>query len=248
MLRLKKLSSVRALLDFNPYRRERWIQQQAIEIPAGSRVLDIGAGSCPYRHHFSHCDYYAHDFEGLAPQQLYGKDGYGRIDFRSDILDIPVEDESFDAVLCTEVIEHVPEPIRVLDVFARVLKPGGILLLSAPLGSGLHQEPYHYYGGFTPFWYRRFLPDAGFEVLSIQANGGFFMHFGQESLRFVRMSAPWKIGFRGAGRIAWPVFWIGLAPVLAFFVPLICLMLDTMDRHRGFTVGYHVAARKHGTA
>jgi ubiquinone/menaquinone biosynthesis C-methylase UbiE len=92
----------------------------------------------------------------------------------SDIVSIPVEDASFDAILCTEVLEHVPEPIRAIKEFARILKPGGTLFLTAPLGSGIHQDPYHFYGGYTPYWYRKFLTQNNFEGLKIEANGGFF--------------------------------------------------------------------------
>src|SRR4029434_729006 len=55
---------------------------------------------------------------------------------------------------------------------ARLLKPGGKLWLTSPLLSHLHMEPFHYYGGFTHFWYRHWLPKAGLEIDSITAVGG----------------------------------------------------------------------------
>lgn len=78
-----------------------------------------------------------------------------------------MEDASFDVVLCTEVLEHEPEPIRAVHEFARIVRPGGKLLLTAPLGSGLHQDPFHFYGGYTPYWYRRFLTEAGFDNIEV---------------------------------------------------------------------------------
>src|SRR6266536_2810951 len=133
---------------FNQYERDVWIARQAALVPTGSTVLDVGAGSCPYRELFSHCVYKTQDFVKLERSQLRGSAGYGEIDYVCNAISIPVEDNSFDAVLCTEVIEHVPEPIKVINEIARILKPGGRVILTAPLGSGLHQTPHHYYGGY----------------------------------------------------------------------------------------------------
>jgi len=243
-LGMRRLKLIRKFFDFNPYERGRWVETQATAIPAGSRVLDVGSGSCPYRACFSHCEYKAQDFAVLKPEQISGKSGYGNIDYISDVLSIPVGDKSFDVILCTEVLEHVPEPIRALEEFARIIKPAGKLLLTAPLGSGIHQEPYHYYGGFTPFWYQEFMKKAGFEQVEIDANGGFFKHYGQESIRFFRMTAPWKIGLGGVGRIAWSIIWLILLPIWLFVLPVLCRILDPLDRDQGFTVGYHVVAHK----
>ena len=147
------------------------------------RSLDIGAGSCPYRQCFDHCEYLAQDFTGLQEEQLrHG--GYGRIDYICDAADIPAPDATFDAILSTEMLEHVADPLAVIRECARLLKPGGVLLLTAPLGSGIHQEPHHYYGGFTPYWHRTFLAQAGFKQITVEANAGSFMFFSQEALRF----------------------------------------------------------------
>ena len=92
----------------------------------------------------------------MSPDQLLHKDGYGKIDYVSDIEKIPVKDNSFDIIICTEVLEHVPNPIGALKEMARILKKGGKLLITTPLGSHIHQDPYHFYGGFTPFFMRSF--------------------------------------------------------------------------------------------
>ena len=202
-------------------------------------MLDVGAGSCPYRPLFAHCDYRTQDFEQLQPSQLRDHRGYGRVDYSSDICAIPVGDASFDVILCTEVLEHVPEPIRAVKEFARVVKPGGKLLLTAPLGSGLHQEPYHYYGGYTPHWYRRFLHEAGFEDIQIEPNGGFFSYYGQETVRCALLLAPW----RGGARWLWAPVWLAGLP-WCLLVPLLARLLDRMDREKTFTVGYHASATR----
>lgn len=236
-IRLRMLSK---FLAFNQYERDFWVATQAMAIPAGSRVLDIGAGSCPYRNFFAHCEYKTQDSVQLTSNQLIGQKGYGEIDFRSDILSIPVVDGSFDVILCTEVLEHVEEPIKALHEFARILRSGGRLLLTAPLGSGLHQEPFHFYGGYTPHWYRKFLKEAGFNHIIIEPNGGFFRHYGQESQRFSTMIDPRQL--KGWLRLPLLFLWLITFPCFRLILPFLCYSLDRIDLYKAFTVGYFVTA------
>jgi SAM-dependent methyltransferase len=226
---------------FNQTLRDRWIKIQAAAVPAGARVLDVGAGSCPYRADFPHCEYRSQDFSGLRGDQLRHGD-YGQIDYICDAADIPVADASFDVVLCTEMLEHVAYPERVVKEFARILKPGGRLILTAPLGSGLHQEPYHYYGGFTPFWYRKFLGEAGFADILAEPNGNFFALFSQEAIRFIRLSSPLSLPLPIG--LLWLPVWLLLLPILGILMPPIAMVLDRHDKDQRFTVGYHVTARR----
>jgi ubiquinone/menaquinone biosynthesis C-methylase UbiE len=232
---------------FNVRNRDIWVAHQAAKIPTGSRVLDVGAGSAPYRALFAHCDYKTHDFVQLKDVQLrYGR--YAPIDFASDAKSIPVPDAAFDVILCTEVLEHVPEPIAVVRELGRIIAPGGRLILTAPLGSGIHQEPYHFYGGYTPYWYQRFLGDAGFESVAVTPNAGTLRHIAQEAIRFVRMTHPMGIVAPWYVQILWLPFWLMLAPILGLAVPLAAKLLDGFDREQRFTVGYHVTAiRKNST-
>lgn len=227
------------LLSFNRSSRDAWVAAQAAKVPACSLVIDVGAGSCPYRSLFSHCDYRSQDFKQLADGQLRSHAKYAEVNYVSDICNLPVADSIFDVVLCTEVLEHVPEPIRAVREFSRVLKPGGKLYLTAPLGSGLHQEPYHFYGGYTPYWYRRFLAEAGFSEITIEPNRGFFSHYGQEGLRFLKMLAPWK----SWNNLPWLLLWL-LGVPWCLLLSLLASLLDRLDTHKGFTIGYHVEAKK----
>jgi SAM-dependent methyltransferase len=237
-------------LNFNQFERDRYVEAWAKALPPGTKVLDVGAGPCRYRPAFAHCDYKTHDFAqhegcGEGPLADKGQWAYGKLDYVSDAAAIPVADGAFDAVLCTEVLEHVPEPIRVVRELGRILRPGGRLLLTAPLGSGLHQEPHHYYGGYTPHWYRRFLPEAGFKDPEIDANGGFFKWFGQENQRFSVLIDPRK--HRGFLKkiLLFPV-WLFTWPHFRAVMPVLCHYLDRLDGYRAFTVGYHVRAVKGG--
>ena len=227
-----------SFLSFNVAERDRWVATQAAAIPSGSRVLDVGAGRGRYRSLFTHCEYLTHDF-GKEPNTI-GE--YTALDYESDITSIPVHDNSFDVVLCTEVLEHVPRPILALQEIARILRLGGKLILTAPLGAALHQEPYHFYGGFTPYWYYTFLPEAAMDVISIEANRGFFSWFGQESARFSGLLNPLRTLHAGW---SWPlltVLWLGTLPYCRILFPLLGGTLDKLGLEHIATVGYHIVA------
>jgi SAM-dependent methyltransferase len=238
------------IFAFNDHGRDAWVAAQAQRIPAGARILDVGAGPCRYRPLFSHCHYESQDFaqykgSDRGPFTDLSQWSYGKIDYISDATAIPVSPATFDVVLCTEVLEHVPDPVGVVNELGRILKPGGRLLLTAPLGSGLHQEPYHFYGGYTPYWYERFLPQAGFENIEVVANGGFFKHYAQEGRRFSALLDPRR------AKTGWPVvplFWLVTLPWFRVVMPVLCHYLDRLDSHRGFTVGYHVSATRRTAA
>jgi len=231
------------IYGFNQFERDAWIRIEAKKISPGSVVLDLGAGSCPYRSFFSHCDYRTQDFMSLEDEQLLGRSGYGKIDYVCDATSIPVKDASFDVILSTETLEHVPEPIKVLCEIARILAPGGTLLMTAPLGSGLHQHPYHFYGGYTPFFYRKFLGELGFRDVEVVGNGNFFKLFSQESIRCVSLSKPWALKCNRFFRLLWFPCWLLFSFGMFALAPAFHL-LDRFDTVQDFTVGYHVRAIK----
>lgn len=225
-----------AIFQFNDYERDRFVREIAEKVPAGARVLDAGAGSCRYKPLFGHCRYEAQDFgRYTGPEHQYGE-----LDYVCDITSIPVSEESFDLVLCTEVLEHVPYPERAVAELARILKPGGTLVITAPMMSGIHMAPYHYYGGFSPHWYEHFLPPLGLEVRECRPNGGFFKFYGQESRRFLHVLTPQSTLARW---IFFPVKVI-LALWFRLLVPIACFFLDRKDKEPELTVGYFVTARK----
>ncbi len=234
---------LRSVFEYNRYERDRWVERQAAVLPSGTRILDVGAGPGPYRGVLAHCDYKAHDF-GQEPDTV-GR--YTPLDYVSDVLHIPAPDASFDAILCTEVLEHVPDPVGAVREMARLLRPGGTLIVSAPLGSLLHQQPYHFYGGYTPYWYRKFLVEAGFDEPVIERNAGFFRWAGQEALRFAQYLDPRRTGKLGLGaRIGTTAIWLLTAPMCYVILPFVGKWLDGLGLEEIGTAGYHVVARRRG--
>ena len=94
----------------------------------------------------------------VGPRQIF---------FASSVTDIPLVDRSVDFVLCTEVLEHIPDDQRALDEFARVLIPEGWLLISVPTPPAV-PDLAHVREGYKPEDFRRMLGCRGFDVLDIQ--------------------------------------------------------------------------------
>ena len=227
---------------FNVHNRRQWVAGHAARLAPGTRVLDVGAGIGQYRPLFAHCAYQAQDFG--KESETVGR--YTPLDFECDILDIPAPDGSFDVILCTEVLEHVPEPIRAVHELARLLRPGGAMLLTAPLGSVLHQEPYHFYGGYTEHWYRRFLDDTGCDVVEVARNQGFFSLYSDLTQTFSSLIHPGQVRSQpGPRRLALLGLWLASRVMVRVVGPL-GRRLDAAGLGAVATCGYHVLAVKRG--
>jgi SAM-dependent methyltransferase len=175
----------------NHQAREQWIAKTLSDLPKGSSVLDVGAGECAYKKYCDHLDYVAQD---IAQYDGVG-DGAGlqtghwdtsKLDFVCDLYDIP-EDRQFDTVFCSEVLEHVVDPVRALEKMVRLVSPSGRIILTAPFNSLTHFAPYHYCTGFSQYFYQHHLERLGFEIEQLTANGGYFDMMDQELGRVGRV-------------------------------------------------------------
>ena len=192
--------------NINELNRQAWLKKTLEELSAGACLLDAGAGELQNRKYCGHLNYVSQDFcqyrgkrGGAIDAGLQTADWDTRhIDLASDITAIPAPDASFDAILCSEVLEHVPEPTHALDEFARLLKPGGKLILTVPFASLVHMAPYHYCSGFTRYWYEYHLSQRGFEIVELTPNGDWFAYLKQEIVRLGGME-------RQRGNWCWPL-------------------------------------------
>jgi len=130
------------------------------------RVLDVGAGQAPWRELLRKAEYVGVDVDTAGSFGMCRKAEVSYYDGRH----LPFEDGSVDHVLCTEVLEHVPDPAGLLSEIGRVLRKGGGLILTVPWSARLHHLPNDYYR-FTPAALDALLESAGFERTTISVRG-----------------------------------------------------------------------------
>lgn len=225
--------------DLNEECRQRWLSDTLKAVPAGWRILDAGAGRLKNRVHCRHLDYVSQDFcqYDETMKNLHGglhTDGWseGHIDLVCDITKIPVENETFDVILCSEVLEHIPDPMIALDEFFRILRPEGILILTAPFASVVHMAPYYYYSGFSKYWYQHHLTRRGFVIDELTPLGGWYELIGQEISRLGSLE-------RSLRSWTWP---------LAYIYSFVSVRYFKSRRRQTFSelasLGWHCKAKK----
>lgn len=97
-------------------------------------LLDVGCGLKPFEKDFSP---YVEKYIGLEYSPESGYRG-NKADICGDAGYLPLADGSVDTILCTEVMEHVPHPEKTIEEFARVLRPGGTVITTAPFFYPIH--------------------------------------------------------------------------------------------------------------
>ncbi|WP_105104372.1 class I SAM-dependent methyltransferase [Microbulbifer pacificus] len=120
------------------------IKPELLNLRAGQRVLDLGCGEGRHAIHLmitDAVDVFAVDLSlrdiavarERAESFLTSGESCGRVQFSvSDALQLPFSDDFFDVVVCSEVLEHIPDYERVLAEITRVLKPGGVFVATVP--------------------------------------------------------------------------------------------------------------------
>jgi SAM-dependent methyltransferase len=195
----------------------------ARSLPEKSRVLDAGAGESRHRPCFAGRRYVALDL-AVGDAQW----DYGALDVLGDVARLPFPNGVFDAALNIVTLEHVPEPKQVLAEIARVLRPGGRLLLIAPQEWEVHQSPHDYFR-YTAHGLRYLLQATGFTVERLDPAGGYFRLMSRRLLNGLQFF-PGPLMLLGA---------LVLVP-LALILPL----CEPLDHRRDFTLGYVAVARR----
>lgn len=132
------------------------------------KLLDLGAGMVPfygiYRDKVS---------ESVCIDWANSLHSNPHLDIVADLNQpFPIPDATFDSILCSDVMEHISDPFAFMRETARVLKPGGDLLLMVPFFYWLHETPHDYFR-YTEFALRKMCADNQLEVIELKAYGGY---------------------------------------------------------------------------
>lgn len=198
-------------------------------------MLDVGCGKKPYLQHFPNVTRYV----GLdVPSTMHGTHD---ADLLASVMALPFGRGTFDSILCTEVLEHTPDPNRALQEMARVAKPGARLLLTAPLSEQLHEEPIDFCR-FTRYWLKYLLEQNSWRVEKIQERGGAWLELSYRFSSFLYASMGSKADSTG-----------NLKPRLIFGPPVVILcaiaqlaghVLNKVWPSSLSTIGYGVVATR----
>jgi SAM-dependent methyltransferase len=232
---------IRNRVDAESFGILRFMEFASKEVKESDKVLDAGAGSCPYQEYFSHAEYESTDFK-----KIFDHSSRGRHDFICSLDEIPKPENYYDVIINTQVLEHVEYPHKVINEFYRVLREGGKLFLTAPQGWGIHGAPYHFYN-FTKYGLESLFKGAGFRIVFIRPRGGMFWYLGARIRALPSYILSQYLARNGKGSlelrsmlllfIVSPVYLMSVA-VCGFLIPLLFFFLDKLDKKQDYTLGY----------
>ncbi len=130
-------------------------------------LLDLGCGKAPFYAAYRPLvdSVFCVDWENT-------NHGTSHIDQCADLNEpLPIEDNRFDTILLSDVLEHIAEPWALWREMHRVLKPSGKIIISVPFMYWLHETPYDYYR-YTEHALTKMATDCGMDVLVLESYGG----------------------------------------------------------------------------
>lgn len=217
----------------NPYFINRYSLYQAVrsfalQAPKEANLIDVGCGLKPYRELFTTPSYVGIDIEGGGHS-----DTAKTVNVFFDGTKIPFPENSFNTLICTQVLEHADDPEKLVNECARVLSPNGRAFFSMPFTYPEHETPYDF-RRFTRFEHQRLLTKCGFTDIKIIQTTGFMGTFAQLLVIWLFESIPFRSTILKTLLTAF-IF----APIQIFG-----LLIDKLTNKSGQTMDYVILARK----
>jgi SAM-dependent methyltransferase len=208
---------------YHAYRIIKFIRRAAEEIDREGRVvIDIGAGAGAYKEYFTHCSYLMQDIK---------QNDRGSIDFVCDIVDgaQAIPSESADAIITTQVLEHIRDPHEAFRTFARILKPGGKIFLTTHMAFEEHMKPHDYFR-FTKYGLQYLGEQAGLKMTHFETHGGVF-----QLLNYLIGTLPIRLFLSKREGVIYYVY-IALATPFLILSGATAELLDMIDGDREITL------------
>lgn len=226
------------LADIGRWFINHFVKEVSAALPAGTKLLDAGAGECAYKKYFAHCEYKSVDLAAGNPTWAYGN-----LDYVAPLDKLPIDNGAFDAVLCTQVLEHLDHPRECMKELYRVLRPGGKLFVTVPMAQSEHQVPYDFFR-YTSFGLRSLLSESGFQDIDIKPFGGMFTRWAYEIPRALTVfpAARSTEGLKFKGLLFYPLKRVSLIAVRA--TQFLLLRLDRLDKIRDDPFGWSATCKK----
>lgn len=219
---MRMISKKQLIKTFVSFRRY-YLDKMLFSTCFYGRVLDIGGKKENKRGNFRP------PLDNVESWEYCNIDASTKPDYNCSAEDIPVDDEAFDIVLMTEVLEHLENPEIVLQECKRILKIGGQMILTMPFLYPIHADPYDFQR-WTPEKIKNVLKNTGFDIENIIFMGGFIAVVLDIVLLNLKTSFASKIVRR----------------IIVYISPLLVWLDFRMNTAEGITTGFYISAKKCG--
>lgn len=208
--------------------------RHAPDLARSSLVLDLGGNKISKRGQF--------DIESYDVRVVYANLSTAKEpDIQASAAHVPFVNACFDAVICAELLEHVPDPRPVIREAFRLLRESGKLLITVPFLCRIHADPYDF-GRYTDYYWQTTLQRTGFRDITIEQQGGFhsvLADFLKQYLGQIRTPRPfgratrWVMGKLISSPLQHWAMWCERTP-----------RVRVNDFFRSFTTGFGIVATK----
>jgi ubiquinone/menaquinone biosynthesis C-methylase UbiE len=219
------------------YYWKEFIEDINKSIKENQLVFDAGAGDGHWRKNLNQNIKYISMDLGVGDAKV----DYSHLDIKGDLRNIPLENESVDVIINIQVLEHVPEPWKVLAEFSRILKPGGKLFLSCPQSVEMHQVPYDFYR-YTKFGLTFLMESNGLKIEWMKPQLGNFSHIISDTCYSLRMLP--KLGKNKISRFLWKCISVFFIQIYGKIIKPLTQKIDRNPIFQDNSTGYFLKAIK----
>ena len=200
------------------------------------KVLDFGCGQKPYEQLFGDSVYSGIDFDNYSKSKDFPDkkpDLYFDEKYSKDFI-LPFENEIFEHAVSFQVLEHHKKPELMVSEMVRIIKSGGLVLLSCPFIYALHEEP-NDFQRLTEYKLAELFEENNCKIVEIRKQGSFFSVF-------ITLTSEYLSSIAAKNKLCYCLAAVLFLPVLPF--QYLSFLLDKLIRSDKIFVNYLILARK----